>query len=34
VDEEVGSRDWKEKLYKPDIVNQPDKLYKKPGYII
>jgi hypothetical protein len=24
----------KEKVYKPDIVNQPDKLYKKPGYIM
>ena len=30
--EEIKPRDWAEKVYKPDIVNQPDKLYKKPGY--
>ncbi len=30
--EEVGSRDWAEKVYKPDILGNPDKLYKKPGY--
>jgi 4-oxalocrotonate tautomerase len=30
--EEISSRDWAEKVYKPDIVNQPDKVYKKPGY--
>jgi 4-oxalocrotonate tautomerase len=30
--EEVSSKDWAEKVYKPDIVNQPEKLYKKPGY--
>ena len=30
--EEVGSRDWKEKVYEPDIQNKWDKLYKKPGY--
>ena len=30
--EEISARDWKEKVYKPDIVSQPDKLYKKPGY--
>ena len=30
--EEVRSRDWAEKVYKPDIVGQPEKLYKKPGY--
>ena len=30
--EEISSRDWAEKVYKPDIVNQPDKIYKKPGY--
>ena len=30
--EEVKSQDWVEKVYKPDIRNQSDKLYKKPGY--
>lgn len=30
--EEVASEDWAEKVYKPDILGNPDKLYKKPGY--
>lgn len=30
--EEVHSRDWAEKVYKPDIVGKPDQIYKKPGY--
>jgi 4-oxalocrotonate tautomerase len=30
--EEVKSEDWAEKVYKPDIVNNSEKLYKKPGY--
>jgi len=30
--EEVSSKDWAEKVYKPDILAHPDKLYKKPGY--
>ena len=30
--EEVSSSDWAEKVYRPDIVNQPDRIYKKPGY--
>ena len=30
--EEVKSQDWVEKVYKPDIRNQWEKLYKKPGY--
>ena len=30
--EEVTAKDWKEKVYQPDILSQPDKLYKKPGY--
>ena len=30
--EEVQSQDWAEKVYKPDIQNKWDKLYKKPGY--
>lgn len=28
--EEVDPKDWKEKVYKPDILNNLDKLYKKP----
>ena len=30
--EEVEPRDWAEKVYKADIVKNPEKLYKKPGY--
>lgn len=29
--EEIAAEDWAEKVYKPDILNQPAKLYKKPG---
>lgn len=30
--EEVKAEEWAEKVYKPDIMNRPDQLYKKPGY--
>jgi 4-oxalocrotonate tautomerase len=30
--EEISSKDWKEKVYKPDVRGKWDKLYKKPGY--
>jgi len=30
--EEGKSQDWLEQVYKPDIKNKRDKLYKKPGY--
>jgi 4-oxalocrotonate tautomerase len=30
--EEVKPEEWAEKVYKPDIVNKPKELYKKPGY--
>ncbi len=30
--EEVEARDWAEEVYKPDILNKPKQLYKKPGY--
>jgi 4-oxalocrotonate tautomerase len=30
--EEVKPRDWAEKIYKTEIVNNSAKLYKKPGY--
>ena len=30
--EEISSGDWAEKVYKPDILNKSEKLYKKPGY--
>jgi 4-oxalocrotonate tautomerase len=30
--EEVRPQDWAEKVYRPDILNHPEKLYKKPGY--
>jgi 4-oxalocrotonate tautomerase len=30
--EEIKPEDWAEKVYKPDILGKPEKLYKKPGY--
>lgn len=30
--EEIKPGDWAEKVYKPDILNNSEKLYKKPGY--
>jgi 4-oxalocrotonate tautomerase len=30
--EEVEPKDWAEKVYRPDIINNSEKLYKKPGY--
>jgi 4-oxalocrotonate tautomerase len=30
--EEVGATDWKERVYEPDILASPEKLYKRPGY--
>lgn len=30
--EEVKPKDWVEKVYKPEIKNNSDRLYKKPGY--
>jgi 4-oxalocrotonate tautomerase len=30
--EEVEPQDWAEKVYQPDIVNNSERLYKKPGY--
>lgn len=30
--EEIKSQDWLEKVYKPDVKNNWDNLYKKPGY--
>lgn len=30
--EEVEPRDWKAKVYDPDIQGKPGTLYKKPGY--
>jgi 4-oxalocrotonate tautomerase len=30
--EEVEPQDWAEKVHQPDIVNNSEKLYKKPGY--
>ena len=30
--EEVPVADWAEKVYKPDIIDKRDMLYKKPGY--
>jgi 4-oxalocrotonate tautomerase len=30
--EDVAPGDWTEKVYAPDIINGPGKLYKRPGY--
>jgi 4-oxalocrotonate tautomerase len=30
--EDIQSSDWTEKVYKPDILGDWDRLYKKPGY--
>ncbi len=30
--EEINPEDWVEKVHKPEILNNPEKLYKKPGY--
>ena len=30
--EEISSKEWKEKVYKPDIKDKWDEVYKKPGY--
>jgi 4-oxalocrotonate tautomerase len=30
--EEIKPKDWVTKVYRPDIKNKPDGLYKKPGY--
>ena len=31
--EDIEPRDWTEKVYRPDIAEKPDQLYKKPGYV-
>lgn len=30
--QEIKSKDWAEQVYKPDIIECPGTLYKKPGY--
>jgi 4-oxalocrotonate tautomerase len=30
--EEIKPQDWAAEVYKPDILDHPEKLYKKPGY--
>lgn len=30
--EEISSSEWAEKVYRPDIVDKPDQIYKEPGY--
>ncbi|MBC9178888.1 tautomerase family protein [Pseudoroseomonas ludipueritiae] len=30
--EDVQPSDWTEAVYRPDILEKPDTLYKKPGY--
>jgi 4-oxalocrotonate tautomerase len=30
--EEIPAADWKDDVYKPDILDHPERLYKKPGY--
>lgn len=30
--EDVAPEQWAEEVYKPDIVEKMDRIYKKPGY--
>jgi 4-oxalocrotonate tautomerase len=30
--EEIKPEAWAEEVYRPDILDNPEKLYKKPGY--
>jgi 4-oxalocrotonate tautomerase len=30
--EDVEPADWAEKVYRPDIIGNAERLYKKPGY--
>ena len=30
--EEIKPEDWAEKVYRPDILENPQRLYRKPGY--
>jgi 4-oxalocrotonate tautomerase len=30
--EDIEPQDWTEKVYRPDIAEKPNQLYKKPGY--
>lgn len=30
--EEVPSEEWTQRVFKPDIIDKEDTLYKKPGY--
>ena len=30
--EEIRPEDWAEKVYRPDILENQERLYKKPGY--
>jgi 4-oxalocrotonate tautomerase len=30
--EDINADDWVEKVYKPDIIQKRDTLYKNPGY--
>ena len=30
--EEIRPGEWTERVYKPDLINSPGKLYKRPGY--
>lgn len=30
--EDIEPKDWGAKVYRPDILDKPDEIYKKPGY--
>jgi len=30
--EEIAAEEWNERVYRPDIVKNANRLYKKPGY--
>lgn len=32
--EEIAPENWQEKVYKPDILDKQEMLYRKPGYLM
>lgn len=32
--EDVAQADWEAQVYRPEIVGQPETLFKKPGYTL
>ncbi len=30
--EDINPKDWTDQVYRPDIIDKPETIYKKPGY--